>query len=375
MEQSDSMVLILGQEPQLIKALYELGQEVWVWSPKRIKKDLLPFVSRHIHSSFEKESDELKDLSFAAVIPVGEKGVLPAARLRQRLGIEGDTESFVSVFRDKYKMKTKVQEVDVAQTPFCLFEKGMELKELVQKWGLPLVIKHRQTSGSRGLVISKDPKELEQAIGRDRLVEKYIDGAEFSVESFVYKGEIIFTNITEYFVKKHINIAPGNLGDELRDQVLDVNKQVLKLFEMGSGMTHLEVYIREDKVYFGEVALRPPGGFIMELLGQVYGMDPWKVYAELMLGQRPEIQQAPKAFAAACIFHPGAGELQSRGLYDQLSAVPECLSSRFKMQLGDMIEKREGLGQNIGHLILKTESRERLLELFQPDEALGIKAV
>src|SRR5690606_3103943 len=108
---------------------------------------------------------------------------------------------------------------------------------------LPLVLKQRQSSGSRGLVICNNKDQI-ISIGKPHYVfEKYVEGEEFSVESFIQNNSIQFTNVTQYVQKKHVNLLPANVSTELKSRILELNKIVIHALNIPYGMTHLEVYL------------------------------------------------------------------------------------------------------------------------------------
>ena len=39
----------------------------------------------------------------------------------------------------------------------------------------------------------------------------------------------------------------------------------------------MEVFLGEEGPVFGEIAARPPGGYLMDLIPRAYGFDPWEV--------------------------------------------------------------------------------------------------
>lgn len=53
-----------------------------------------------------------------------------------------------------------------------------------------------------------------------------------------------------------------------------MNHQVIKALNIKWGLTHLEYYGDRNGELFGEIALRPTGGYIMELIKCAYDFDP-----------------------------------------------------------------------------------------------------
>ena len=57
----------------------------------------------------------------------------------------------------------------------------------------------------------------------------------------------------------------------LKSKILKINDEVIKKFGVDRGMTHAEFYLTDHGPVFGEIAIRPPGGYYMELIEKVYG--------------------------------------------------------------------------------------------------------
>jgi len=122
---------------------------------------------------------------------------------------------------------------------------------------------------------------------RRDIAEKWIKGKEFSVESFIRNGKIIFRNITEYYELYHLNIVPASLDRGTSKRIYKLNDEVIKKFGINQGMTHFECYLTKDGLIFGEIALRPPGGYLMDLIQTAYGFDPWIELLNIESGKKP----------------------------------------------------------------------------------------
>lgn len=359
-------VLLVGLDRSLIKGLHRKQHRITVWSPQALPREVKPLVSEHYKKDFD---DPPLGGSFQAVVASADKTVLAAAALRERLGLPGMGLHATLAFRDKGVMKSRLKEIGIPMTPYLVCHGEESADELIAKLGSPLVLKEAQASGSRGLLISDHKKAITRHLRAGLLAETYIEGREFSLESFIYRGEILFTSASEYYQKGHINIVPAALSDSDLQTLKELNQKVLRHLEVDSGMTHLEAYKTADGFLFGEVALRPPGGYLMELLQLAYGIDPWDMYLDLQLGLKPDVKLQAVQQTASVIFHPGAGYLRGMERAQELERLEECCFLKLKAREGDLIDKRLGLGQNIGHALFKAQSRERLLEVLSFCEA------
>lgn len=362
-------VLVVGNAVEVIKRLSKRGHEVIHWPLEKKKKTAVakyPLFQADAGSSSEEIKklweEQFSNMGPQFVIACSEKSVLPAARARSTFKISRNPYRVVERFRNKKVMKEALSKVQTPMTPFIFCRKQTKLDELIATLGLPLVLKEAETSGSRGLLISSDYEELKLFPLEGKIAEKFIDSAEYSIESFIHQGEIVFTNITEYYKKTSINIVPYMADEQMQKRLLEMNKKVLQHLGVKQGMTHLEVYDNGVDLLFGEVALRPPGGYIMELLSAAYEIDAWDAYVAIELGEFFSFPKVQTNFAASYIYHPGAGVVEAVEGFEQIKKDSSCFFARCKLTPGKVVKKREGLGQNGGHFLFQHPKREELLQ-------------
>ena len=204
--------------------------------------------------------------------------------------------------------------------------------------------------------------ELAERLDSRVLLEQEIRGTEGSVESFVFDGEIIFENFTEYLLIGGCNLVPGHLKPEVKAEARALNRAVIKALQIKWGLTHLEFYETPKGILFGEVALRPPGGYLMEAIKLAYGFNPWRALVNVELGKVPELppENSRPRYAASVIFHPGAGRVKRIEGMDIIQNLPSTKKFRIKVKEGSIIPQREGVGQDIGYLLACTDDAAQL---------------
>jgi hypothetical protein len=253
-------------------------------------------------------------------------------------------------------------------TPFLAESRQLTPSEVFDRLGSPAVRKIRKSSGGRGFEIILAPEDLcLHARGR-HILEAYVNAPEASVESFVQDHQIRFSNITYYAEKGHVNYVPGVLTPALTEAVLALNRRVIQALKITWGMTHLEVYLTEKGPLFGEIALRAPGGYIMNALTYAYGFNPWAALVATELGEAFEFPGRLLKYTAVDVFHPGHGtvaRVQGEAFVRQHGSTCEF---RIKVKSGDFIDPRDSVGQDTGYLIHASDSpeaRDRLQTLFR----------
>lgn len=361
-------VLIVGYRPGISDSLTRQGIAHGVWNNKPLKtsRDFTVTLIKEFPRSRDAINtigDQLRATGpYTHVIAGSEAGVYPASVLRRRLDARKSQNSIALRCHDKLVMKEHLLEYDIAMLDFLAGDRNADANEVIQKLGLPVVIKARQLSGGRDIIFADSADVLRQENKRSRILERYIDAAEFSIESFVSNRQILFQSITQYYVKKHINIIPALIEQNLRQRLYEFNRQVLKAMNISWGITHLEVYVKGEDIYFGEIALRPPGGYLMELISASYGFNSWDAQIATELDMTFEFPHHAHAYSAAIIFHPGEGVLKNVENWEQACQLPGVFQSKLKRASGDALSRRESVGEDVGYILLSHSNSDTLLE-------------
>lgn len=359
-------VLVLGMRNGLARALRRRGIQPWVWNDRpltHLPPDRLlvrPFL-RSRRAISNALTPWLRGRQFTHVIAAKEAAVYAASIARRIVGARQSQHTTVLRCRDKFRMKRYLAAADIPMTPFAAGYQRASIEALMRDHGFPLVVKDRLGLGGKNMQTVRSPDEWQTARLRDRLVEAYVDAPELSVESFIDDGRVLFVNVTEYHVKRFVNLVPAHTEDALVRRILDLNRRVIERLDIKWGMTHLEVYAKRDEILFGEIALRPPGGYIMELLEAAYDFDPWEAFVSVELGEPFEFPSAPTHFSAVEILHPGAGAIRAISGIDETRALPHVLRLEVKVTTGTTLGTREGVGQDIGHVVHRAPTPEALM--------------
>ena len=93
-------------------------------------------------------------------------------------------------------------------------------------------------------------------------------------------------NVTEYHRIGHCNLVPAHYSEKELELIHELNRRVIKALKIKWGMTHLEYYLTDEGILFGEVALRPPGGHIMDCMSIAYDVNIWDHFIDVELLQK-----------------------------------------------------------------------------------------
>jgi hypothetical protein len=349
-------VLIVGYRQQLARAIQKLGIPYSVVAEKPLK--VAPRgVDNIVITPFSQIHPELGVMGLnpkrkpTHVIAGTESGVFPAAMLRRIYGARQSSKTLLIRVTDKTAMKRYLTKHEIPMARFIVHQRGLTAEELIERLGLPVVVKDRVNSGGRNVVVAKTVEDLRPLMGRERLYEQFLNAAEGSIESFVVRGEIVFSSTTEYHTTQFANVVPaGYMPDEI-ERIRALNLKVVRALNIKWGLTHLEYYRTYTGELFGEIALRPPGGYIMELIHGAYDFDPWEVFVKVELGlDTGSLPVEPVRACGTVILHPGDGVVTSV-VQPDVAQYPTLSKATIKVKKGDIIQPRYGVGEDVGHCV------------------------
>ena len=376
---TDFCVLVMGYRQGLVEALARMKIACAIWTEKPIKS--AP-ACLHLHiGEFPRNDDDIFEVvaqfekfgPFTQVIAGSEASVYPAAVARRILNARISTKTVALRCHDKLQMKSFLNQHDIPMTDFVPGDEIEDANAIVERLGTPLVIKSRHESGGRGIRLVDNAPDLVRYSGRGKIIEKFVSAPEASVESYISEGKILFENVTQYYVKKHINLVPGAVSAEQEKALLTLNRQVITALKIKWGITHMEAYLSDSGILFGEIALRPPGGYIMDLISKAYGFSSWEALVHVELDLPFQFTQACVGYTAVCIIHPGAGTVLRIDHWNQVGALPSVYRKKIKIKPGALIAERQGVGEDAGYLLLSNSNQDDLLsDIKQIDEKLDI---
>lgn len=302
----------------------------------------------------------------SAVLALTERSVVPAALLRRHLGLADASAAVVARnVTDKLAMKLAISGAGLPCATFTQVGTEVDGEQLIAELGLPLILKPRTGSGGRSKRLVRRRKDMPDRLPPGYLAEGFVAGTEMSFESLVRNGEPIFTNPTAYFRPGWASIVPATLAPGIMAAVEELNTRALRALGVRDGFTHLEVFLTPRGPVFGELAARPPGGHLTELIELAYGFDPWKAWLRLALGDSLELPQAARRTAGAWILHPRPGIVHSIAGLAAARAVPGVERLHLRVEPGTEVGDRLGTGQEVGHLLATGRDRAEVEECLR----------
>ncbi|MFF3505022.1 acetyl-CoA carboxylase biotin carboxylase subunit family protein [Streptomyces sp. NPDC003247] len=257
----------------------------------------------------------LRDRPVRAVLNVGEVFVEAAGALAETLGLPGPGTHAARVCRNKLLQRLAAP----ALAPrWMLLDPARAAA--VRDWdAFPAVLKpagRMSSSGVRAVAGPDAVPPLLAGYGPDELLllEERITGREFSVETLVRDGAVLWAGITakdtnesgtSFFTETgHTSPAP-HLTPAQERLLLDANAAFLRAVRFCTGMSHAEFRLTPgDRVVLMEAAARPPGDAITRLWRLATGMDLDAALLDLALGTRPPTAPPRRRARQVYLDHP-----------------------------------------------------------------------
>ena len=170
------------------------------------------------------------------------------------------------IIQDKFLQKQFLQENGIAVAEFEKVENREELEKMIEKLGLPLLLKTRRDAyDGRGNYKINSKNDIDDAldlfVGKTLMVEKFVD---FQKEVSVIaarntRGEISTYPVVENLHENNIlrmTIAPGRVSEKVRKEAEDVAHKTMEVLH-GAGVFGIEMFVTQDeKILINEIAPR-----------------------------------------------------------------------------------------------------------------------
>ncbi|MBI3928193.1 MAG: ATPase [Armatimonadetes bacterium] len=234
---------------------------------------------------------------FDVIVPLDDYAVETAASLREHLRCPGMGESTARYFRDKLAMRGGARDSGLLVPEFVHVLNHRRIHEFTQRVSPPWLIKPRSEAGSVQIKKFESAEELWPWIDQlgDRqsfhVLESYISGDVFHVDSIVFGSEIQFAAPHRYWRPPFNVWNEGGIfmsqsvhpADPLWEPLLEANRKAVLGMGLPYGVTHAE-FIRghqDGRLYFLEVAARCGGAHIDKLVMAQSGIQLWQEWARV----------------------------------------------------------------------------------------------
>ncbi len=317
----------------------------------------------------------------AVVTAATDKPLVMMARVAKELGLRFFSEETAVWSTDKFQMKQRFIEGGIPCAKGRLISKIEEVKDFY----FPVIVKPRDNSGSRGVIYCNSAEELEKAMNEALhyskmdtvLVEEFIEGQEYSIESLHYDGKsevIQFTEKTTTEFPYNVELGhkqPANLNEEQKDNIRQLISKIADCMHFENCASHTELKINERGIFIIETSPRLGGDYITSTLVPLStGINIEDQLLNIALNNKVDVStgRVNKA-SAVCFFNFPQGVVK-----DVDSAINEvCFGSNIytfelKLNVGDMVKQISSSLDRYGQFVVFGENSNIVTDLVSTYE-------
>ncbi|MFD8599631.1 ATP-grasp domain-containing protein [Kitasatospora sp. NPDC059646] len=386
---ANNRLLMVQPYTQFVEKAVSLGFEVWsIWDPTLQPASYLAGVEKAstamLWTDFS-DQDGLRRLvretalahDVGCILHLGEEATMVAvAEEAQALGLAVNPPRALRLLNDKAALRELLAEHGLSPVRTALAAGPDEVPAVLEAFGLPAVVKPTRLQGSAAVRLVAGPDDLAQwqqevaafSYRGPVLVEEFLDGPEFSVETLSCEGSHLVVGITakrktpapSFVETGHVFPAPLPSADAAA-----IGGLVTALLDAAGyrfGPAHTEVILTADGPRVVESQARLGGDRIPALIRLATGFDIEGAIFDLLVGGRAE-PAAPTRAAAVSYFALEPGTVTRVDGLERLAALEHVHELRFPFAVGDVLPRTRHSSTRHGHLIVAAgtaEEAERL---------------
>ena len=251
------------------------------------------------------------------VVALEEYDVVTAAHAREHLCLPGLPASAARFFQDKLATRTRARERGILVPGFTPLFNASPVDDFLARTAGPWMLKPRVGASAMGMkkldtredvwraISALDTRASETERPEHHLLEGFVAGEVFHVDSLTHEGSVVFACAGRYG-RPPLAVAHGGgvstshtikRGSALERRLLALNRKVLAAFGFHCGTTHAE-FIRADaggRLYLLEVAARVGGAHTAEEVEAATGINVWREWAKIETATAEQLYEPPRA--------------------------------------------------------------------------------
>jgi len=239
----------------------------------------------------------------ARVETIDEPLVIPAAELRESLGLPGLSKRTATLCRDKAAMKEFLRGRGVPCAQSAAVTSADEAFAFVERVGFPVIVKPRAGFGSLGTHKVENRTELARRLedgkkaGGLLAIEEFVDGHEGFYDTLVADGRIVHDFASHYYPGCLAALADRRISPQIahtnRIETSDyaelrrLGEKVNEALGLDRTATHMEWFFGSKGLRFSEIGARPAGEKIWDLYRVANEFDVYREWASVVLFGKP----------------------------------------------------------------------------------------
>ncbi|MDQ3015775.1 MAG: ATP-grasp domain-containing protein [Bacteroidota bacterium] len=264
---------------------------------------------------------------FHRILGATEQLQVPMAEARIALGVPGMDVKTAHNFRDKSLMKTLFDENKIPCARHGYVTEYDAAIAFTHTCPYPVVVKPVAGAGSQTTYKVNTDQEMMSAFtslghlsAEGVIIEEFIQGEEFSLDTFSLNGKILGQTINHYnpnplevmsnpWIQWRVMLRK-EVTHKAYDDIRQAGKKALDVLGMKTGISHMEWFRRKDgSIAISEIAARPPGAQFTTLISRACDIDVVRSWMRLMIYDEPVNPEIKYSAGAAYLRGQGSGRV------------------------------------------------------------------
>lgn len=326
------------------------------------------------------ESNQSEGLIINAIVSFVDPYMYLAAKLHEEFCNKSLSLDAIKAMEDKILTREILK--DSPYTPNFTKTNGMESEEsltsIINHYPYPLIVKSPLSTGSKDVIKVENDKELCNSVNllakkypeQPILIEEYLDGPQYLVETVVINGNIhiiaiLEQEITQFerFIITGYNVLNETDKDDLLQNIRQAAESIIKSLKMKTGTCHLEIRIIQDQCKLVEINPRISGGAMNRMIEIAYGINLVEETLKISLGFTPNLTKKwERPVFTQYVTTSTSGILEKvtgKKRASRLSGVQEVY---VKPKKGKLLSPPISMGQRYAYIIATGDSSEQAKE-------------
>ncbi len=282
----------------------------------------------------------------------------------ENLGLPCNATKFTEIQTNKYAMRKAMSDAGIPCPKFALADNDSDFSELLSGFSFPIIVKPTDRSGSRNIMKLESLDGIEKAVSeasatsfeKKAIIEEYLSGNEYSMETITYNGEHHFLAVTKKFTTGAPHFIetghkqPSDLSAEIVEKAKNTIFKALDALHVENSAGHSEFRVDNDgNIKIIEIGARMGGDCIgSDLVYLSTGNDFVKMVIDIACGNAPSFVEEPRNREAEIRFLFDREDLDAFGEYQR--KYPETIYrvSDFELEnMGNVTDSSTRIGYYI----------------------------
>ncbi|MGC0339099.1 ATP-grasp domain-containing protein [Streptomyces sp. SLBN-8D4] len=367
-----SVLLVGGRHPAAARAARRAGLRVHYLGPQHRAPDWLETEADAVTLLDTADAESVitaalavhDERPFGVAITVSDAYIEAVAVVNERLGLPANSSWTTRAVNDKALMRDVLRDSRTAPVAAARVTTADQARQFAAGSGYPFILKPVDGTGSHGVTLVPDEGGLGAALAHTVeagsgtwIAEEYLEGPEFSVETFSAAGEHHLLAVTEKFKGANFvetgHLVPARVSPETVRVMATEVMACLDAVGVTEGAAHTELVLTGRGPRVVETHVRPGGDGIVELVRLATGLDVQQLTFDWLAGRPLDLDRPRDTSRAAATWFltPPPGSVTDIGGVQEALSEEGVTEAYLTVSPGDVIGELRSSSDRAGAVI------------------------